>query len=234
MKKQNFFERKGFYIILFLCVTAIGAAGYVSFNNTDELVLENPSIGVVTKTPEVQKPDIKEEIIPEPIEKKEEIVKPDKEEKTEKTEKVVEPKVEVTKEKTSVYKKPVEGKVLNPHSKNELVLDTTMNVWRTHSATDFEAKKGSNVVAIADGTVRSITTDDLFGTVITIEHKDNVVTKIYGLNSDTTAKIDKKVVAGDVIGTAMGVFPAEEKLGEHIHVEAIKDGKPIDVEDLFK
>lgn len=243
MRNEN--KTKGFYIVLFLCVTAIGTAGYVNFSTADETEFVVKDTTVSLETSEIIYPE--EEIIPTPIIKETEQVEldvvdvPDIVVQSETVETPVEPTVsqdeviiEVTKPQAITYVRPVDGQVINPNSNDDLVLDQTMNTWRTHNATDFSATSGTNVVAIADGVVRSITTDDLYGTVITIEHADGLVTKTYGLNADTVAKIDKEVVAGDVIGTAMGIFPAEEQLGEHIHVEATKDGVDLDVETLFE
>lgn len=254
MNNESFLQRKGFYIVLVLCLSAIGTAGYVNFiSDEPEFVLNDTTLTVsnesndveyvpsVTPTPIVK--DTVEELEEETEEKSEnkENVGADVPDIVIETEVIFEEilevsplieDIEVTKEQVPTYVRPVVGQVINHNSNDELVLDQTMNTWRTHNATDYSAPAGTNVVAIADGVVRSITTDDLYGTIVTIEHLDGLITKTYGLNADTVAKIDKEVVAGDVIGTAMGIFPADEKLGEHIQIESTKNGENFDIETL--
>lgn len=242
MRKQGFFERKGFYIILGLCVTAIGLAGYVNFapetTNDEQLkintLVESLSSETVNQKQEnIAKPEV---IEPEPIEINDNTPEPIVEEKKEPVVEIKEQQVEVTsKNKEFLYLYPVSNnEIIKENSKDELVQDISMNDWRTHNATDFSVKSGEKVMAIANGTVKSIENSDMFGTIIVIEHDDGMITKTCGLNAETVAKIDKKVVAGDVIGTAMGLFPAEQNQGEHIHIEAIKDGVNFDIAELFK
>lgn len=234
MRNKKFLESKGFYIVLALCVTSVGVAGYVNFfgGDDEEIILEPVTSNIVLEVPTAT------EIIPEPIIKEESepiVVDNEPNEPTviiEPVESVDAPIVEVTK-KEYLYVRPIYSDVLISNSMDEMIKDVTMNDWRTHNATSYLANKGDAVFSIADGVVLAIETTDQYGTVVTISHTCGMITKTYGLESNVICKVDKNVLAGDVIGTAMGNFLAENKLDDHIKVEANKDGVNIDIETLF-
>ncbi|MFI3115211.1 MAG: peptidoglycan DD-metalloendopeptidase family protein [Clostridia bacterium] len=243
---------RGFYIVLALCITAIGVAGYVNFSEdtgyvsnlevVDDIVMEHTNREDATITPTAPTPEpvaepVEKEPVVEPVVEAEPLIEPEITpepiNKTQEATVVVAPSVEITKIE-EIYVRPCDGGIIQENSLDELVKNVSMNDWRTHNATDYSVTKGQNIVAIANGEVVSIETNDQYGTIMEISHSDGLVTKIYGLNSDTVAKIGDKVVAGDVIATALGSFPAEIAIGDHIHVEATKNGENIDVETLFK
>lgn len=248
-------NNRGFYIVLALCITAISVTGYVNFSNKtdtepqvvnqhiiiDDAKLENVTLpedttkNVVNEVSQVEKePVIIEQppIVEEVIEK--EIEQTPVSSQTVQTEAIVTvaPSVEITKNEP-IFVKPCDGAVILGNSLDALIKNESMNDWRTHNATDYFVSVGQDIFAITDGEVISIQTDDQFGTIIEIEHANGLITRTCGLNSKTIAKIGDKVCAGDVIGTAIGSFPAEISLADHIHIEATVNGENIDIETLF-
>ncbi|MFI3228209.1 MAG: M23 family metallopeptidase [Clostridia bacterium] len=241
MNKTNY--NRGFYIVLTLCIVAIGVAGYVNFNQETEptaVVLSSENAVSNVEVPVVVEEEPPQVVItpveiqePEPVISQEETVEVIEEETvTNQATVTISPTVEITKTE-EFYVKPCDGAIINENSLDELVKNASMNDWRTHNATDYYVTAGQNIVAIANGEVTLIETNDQYATSVEITHNDGLVTTIYGLNSETVAKIGDKVVAGDVIGTAIGSFPAEIAEGDHIHVEATRNGENIDVESLF-
>lgn len=234
---KNFFETKGFYIVLAICVTSIGVAGYVNFSSDDNETLSSsvpeivlPVIEETVKVPEEEVVHFEEKTYVPSVE----VVVPTVKEEPMEVAKDTEVKVETTKPSETLYISPVEkAVVIQENSNNELVKDLTMNDWRTHSATDYEVSPGDYILAIANGVVLDIYTTDLHATTIVIEHDEGLVTKTVGLNADTLANVGDKVYAGDVIGTAIGEIVFEQKLGNHIHVEATLNGENIDIEKLI-
>lgn len=243
----------GFYIVLALCIVAVGAVGYVNLEEQRQLTLVNDVQDVEIErvevipdqTPTIERIDTPIEVLTETVSSEEKIEKVEETvqkvedkvyEEVENTQPqatvTVAPVVEITKVE-EIYVRPCDGGVINGNSNDELVKNVSMNDWRTHNATDYSVSVGQNIVAIANGEVTAIETNDQYATIITIEHSDGLITKTCGLNSDTVAKIGDKVVAGDVIGTAVGTFPAEINEGNHIHVEATKNGQNFDLETLF-
>lgn len=252
MNKGNY--GKGFYIVLTFCIVAIGVAGYANFNDqseptaviSDNIVVKSNQTIESDTTPVTEQPVVEQEITEQQViapeiiettpviddepEPSVAIVEPIEEPQATVT---ISPTVEITKTE-QIFVRPSDGGVITENSLDELVKNVSMNDWRTHNATDYYVTEGQNIFAITDGEIISIETNDQYGTIIEISHTDGLVTKTCGLNSDTVVSIGDHVVAGDVIGTAMGTFPAEAHEGTHIHVEATINGENIDIETLFK
>ena len=114
---------------------------------------------------------------------------------------------------------------------NNLVYNDTLRQWRTHNGVDFEAAAGSDVWAIADGTVTKVQNTILEGTVITVSHKEGYVSIYKGLDSASVQEGDA-VTAGASIGK-IGNMMCEQHMGAHLHLEMKKDGKYVVATDYF-
>ncbi len=232
MKKYDKFSRKiaqsGFYIILFLCISAIGISGYVFFlaQDTKTEVAENVEQEIPFELPSslMEMPDIQEEKEEQAPAPKAEDVPEVKEE-----EKVVPPPAE---EKV-VYTMAVSGSIVAPFSDTELVKSKTMGDWRIHSGVDIKGEEGKDVKAIADGTVLSVMHDNMMGNVVKLEHKGGLISIYANLSDDIPKKVGESVKAGDVIGKIGNSALAECLEESHLHLEVLRDGKPIDPLSLF-
>lgn len=232
----TFLEERGYYIILFLCVGAIGISGYVLFFGNDTTTddydynaylnsltqdFEDDELPATDDTP-VLSPDTSsvEEPEPEP-----EPPSPDTEEA---------PPVVATNnpvpvpDETPFYVRPVAGEILRPYSGDELIKDKTMGDWRAHLGTDFLAVDGERVSAIADGTVDDIYFDRMLGYCIRISHSDGLASLYTGLMKNATVNIGDSVEAGDIIGGVGNTMLEESEEDMHLHVEVTKNGEHID------
>ena len=131
---------------------------------------------------------------------------------------------------------PVEGKINIDFSDTIPVFSQTMNDYRTHLGVDIDASLGSDVLAVADGTVTNVWDDPFMGTCISIEHSGNAVS-IYK-NLAPTIKdgiiIGASVKSGDVIG-AVGESAMNEIAEEpHLHYELKVDNKHVDPKGFLK
>lgn len=120
----------------------------------------------------------------------------------------------------SFYKYPLSEAVLNGYSE-ELIYDETMGDYRAHAAVDFKGNEGDEVVAINDGLVLDVYTDNLYGTVVEIDHGGTLIAKYCGLES-VSVKKGSYVDIGNTIGT-LGSVPAESSLASHLHFECTYD-----------
>ncbi len=116
-------------------------------------------------------------------------------------------------------------------SLDKLVYNDTLKQWRTHNGVDFEAAAGSDVLSIADGTVKSVENTILEGTVVTVEHADGYVSIYKGLDTASVAN-GEKIESGAKIGT-VGTMMCEKNMGAHLHLEMKKDGKYVAVTDYI-
>ena len=130
---------------------------------------------------------------------------------------------------------PVTGEISIDFSDTVPVFSQTMNDYRTHLGVDIKASLGSDVIAVADGTVTNVWEDPFMGTCVSIEHSGNAVS-IYK-NLDPTVKeniiIGASVKSGDVIG-AIGESAMNEIAEEpHLHYELKVDNKHVDPKGFF-
>ena len=134
-----------------------------------------------------------------------------------------------------IFSLPAEGEVVGVFSNDTLVYNATLNQWSTHEAYDVAAEVGTEVKAVYDGTVKSVTTSVLRGTEVVIEHKDGLTSVYSLLDSDVAVKVDQKVKKGDVIGKIAESGTFEKHKGPHLHFELLNaSGDKIDPMQYFE
>ena len=212
----DFLEGKGFYIVLFLCVAAIGISGYYLF---DSLTRDGPDAPVaataeitVTPTPApVRTPARPEHSVPA----------------------AVRPSAAPTPEAApqtapTSFTWPVRGELVAAFSVDELMYNPTMDDWRTHDGVDIAAALGSQVCAAADGTVSAVSQDPLMGTVITVSHGGGLTSTYANLAAEAMVEAGDHVNAGQVLGTVGDTAIAESALASHLHFAMALDGAAVD------
>ena len=130
---------------------------------------------------------------------------------------------------------PVNGKVSREHDPTVQVFSPTLEEWRVHLGIDIMTETGAPVCAAADGKIKSVTDDPLFGTCVEIEHSAGAVT-VYKNLSDALPegiKAGKTVRAGQLIG-AVGDGGVIELADEpHLHFEMTVNGESVNPMDYF-
>ena len=131
---------------------------------------------------------------------------------------------------------PVNGEISMDFSDSVPVFSPTMGDWRTHLGVDVLSELGSEVLAVADGTVTNIWDDPFMGTCITIEHSGKAVSVYKNLAKEVGDGIvvGCAVKAGDVIGTVGETAMNEIAQEPHLHYELTVDGKNVDPKDHIK
>lgn len=128
---------------------------------------------------------------------------------------------------------PVEnGSIIRPASLDKLVYMPSLNMWKTHNGVDFSASKGAPVMAIVDGTVKSVEQTTLEGVVITLEHGDGLISVYKSLESASVKPGDS--VSGGVKIGVVGTMISEDSDGTHLHLEMKKDGKLVNPLDYIE
>ena len=218
-RTDKFFAGKGFYIVLALCIAVIGISAVSIALNSDGgkapeldpgLSLSNPTEQpatppVITPTPEV-KTNIEQD--------KDAVVSTWKSDETY--------------EQPAAWVWPVRGEIERKYAVETQAYDVTMKDWRTHDGIDVLADKGTVVRAASDGTVESITQDDLYGTTVTIDHGNGLKSTYSNLADKPTIKQGDTVSSGDVIGSVGATALCEVGQGSHVHIAMSKDGKSVD------
>ena len=111
---------------------------------------------------------------------------------------------------------PVSGEIERGYSVEALSYDVTMADWRTHDGVDILAQQGEVVVAAGDGEVVSVTQDDLYGTMVVIDHGSGIKTQYSNLADTPTVSPGDKVKGGDVIGSVGKTAICEIGQGSHM------------------
>lgn len=229
-KMGDFLLGKGFYIVLFLCVTTIGVSGYYLLSGMSpasgvsviEPVTANPSITIPTPSPVLPTP-----VAPKPVAP----AIPDKVEQSKPTVKPTTAPVETTQTptpKSVAYTWPVKGEIIRSFDGDALSFDETMGDWRSHTGLDIRATIGTQVLAVGSGIIKAVLNDDMMGTTVIIDHENGTISVLSNLSEQVTVAIGDGVDTGTVIGVVGSTALAEITLDPHLHLEMTKDGTPVD------
>lgn len=228
---SDFIEGKGFYIVLALCIAAIGVSGWFLFSS---LTGEEPADPVggkasITVTPaptstiQAQKPTVTAAPRPTATVPAVAAATPSATPK---------PTPTPASAPTSLSW-PVQGEVLTGYTVEALAYDTTMGDWRTHAGVDIAAAAGTEVRAPASGVVAQVTEDAMMGTTVVIDHGGNLTTTCSNLAAVPTVEVGDSVTVGDVIGSVGSTAIAESALPSHLHFSVEREGASVDPMELL-
>ena len=237
--KRNLFQKlgdfvlgKGFYIVLFLCVAAIGISGYYLIRTVtggsqpSEPVTANPTVTLPdSSAQEAPSTQPLEEETPEEEPPAPAVQEDDPQPVKEPAQEEVSTQPEY---KEVVYTWPVKGQVLRAFTAEALAYDPTMGDWRTHSGIDIAAAEGIQVLATAKGTVLAVTEDDMLGVCVAIGHGDGLVSVYANLDPEVQVVEGDSVYTGDIIGQVGNTAIAESALPSHLHFAMVKHDLPAD------
>lgn len=211
MKEKNKVWKIGsVYAVLGVCLVAIGAAAWTTFDSISSTLSGNRPDPMTSQST----------VVPT-----EEIVSGVKETSATQAEEPSEAPSNTTPEKLEV---PVSGSITKGFSGETLRYSQTMKDWRVHTGTDFAAEEGEGVHSMADGTVAEVYDDGLLGNVVVIAYGD--LEAVYcGLSEEIPVKVGDTVTIGQTIGQ-IGQIPAEQSDGMHLHMELRQNGE---YQDLF-
>ena len=105
------------------------------------------------------------------------------------------------------------------------------NTYIQNTGVDYTSKEEFDINAIADGTVLSVTKDDIVGTTIKIEHANNMIS-VYQSIKDVNVKENDQVTIGEVIGKS-GTNSIGSELGNHLHFELYQNDVLVNPEEIF-
>lgn len=137
------------------------------------------------------------------------------------------PAAEETPEAPVLGQRPVPGEILQPFAPNELIWSEELGQWQTHPGVDFAGCAGEAVQAVFDGRVTQIYDDPLYGGTVVVDCGDHGTLRYSSLSTLRLVQKDQELKAGEILG-AVGTCPAEESLGEHLHLEWYVSGEAVD------
>ncbi|CAA6823254.1 MAG: Membrane proteins related to metalloendopeptidases [uncultured Sulfurovum sp.] len=125
--------------------------------------------------------------------------------------------------------KPVKHVRITSHFTNRR-FHPVLKRWKAHHGTDFGGRRGTPILAAADGKVSFSGWKGGYGKVIKIQHKDGYVT-LYAHQSRLKSKKGEAVKAGEIIGY---IGSTGRSTGPHLHFGLYKNGRAIDPMRMVK
>ena len=122
---------------------------------------------------------------------------------------------------------PLGLEILKDYSDGEMVYSQTMKDWRVHNGIDFTGEKGSEVRAIQRGRITAVYEDELWGTVVEIDHGNEMLVKYCGLTKPSVLPVGTEIKKDQAIGK-LGEIPVESADEPHLHLEITVNGKIVD------
>ena len=135
-----------------------------------------------------------------------------------------------TRSEAPAYIFPLEdtsAEVTNPYGWQEHPVTKQKSL---HSGVDLAADYGTNVLAVADGTVLDCSYDTAYGYILTLAHKDGVQTQ-YAHLSEFLVKAGDAVRQGQIIAKTGG---SGWSTGTHLHLGVLIDGEAVDPLEALK
>lgn len=247
-----FVSGKGFYLVVLLCLTAIGISGWLLVRSARETA-EDPTVAAAgnTQLPEAvvsqsapptagvrpsqsptvnvspsQSPAVTATPAPSASAKPASSTAPAS---TPAPTPAPSPSASLS-PASRVFTWPVNGAVIAPFSVEALAYDETMRDWRVHEGIDVYAAEGTRVLATAAGTVSEVYSDELMGTTMVVDHGEGLTSVYSNLAPETAASVGDEVFTGDIIGAVGSDAAAESGRDSHLHFAMYKDGEPVDPE----
>ena len=210
-----FLRRNAVYLVLALCILAIGiATTFMLVNRIEETntQLNGGSTNVEQPSGSVDNPGL-------PSEPDEPVDNPST---------PTEPDTPVAKPEQIVFDMPVLEATSIVYYSETMVFNSTLGRYSAHKAIDFYAPENANVYCVYDGVVKSVESSLIHGVTIVVEHANGLETVYNSLVDGDLVTVGSTVKKGDIIGNVSTTNRQEYKDGAHLHFEVRENGVVID------
>lgn len=219
---------KGFYVVIALCLVAVGVAAWSSIDSVPSTPVEpEQSQTQLQMTPDEQIPqqttDSQESSVPDTSKNNTEDStenQPDTDNSQDSAEQTA------TEPVATFFVMPVaEGEIIKNYSENELLYSETYRDMRIHRGIDIASNTSKSVTSAGDGKVLEILSDSQYGNVVVIDHGNGVIGRYSSIDAATVSAGDT-VNSLTVIGE-IGTIPCECVEKPHLHLEFSVGGQYI-------
>ena len=233
---RKFFQEKGYYIVLFLCIAAVGISGYIFVRSaiSEKNSLNDETLSVATTTTVPSAPESSKPIKPA-AQAEDSAVTAAAEDPGDLTPaSKPDPDETVRAAASSVRVWPVSGEAQAAYSVDALQYNATTQDWRTHAGVDLTAAVGTPVRAAGSGVVTAVYDDEYLGTTVIVNHPDGHVSQYSNLAVMPSVSAGDSVEAGQTIG-AVGATALLEIADEpHLHFAVYANGDTIDPAEFIR
>jgi len=105
------------------------------------------------------------------------------------------------------------------------------NTYIQNSGIDYSSDNPFDVVSILEGTVIDVKNDSIMGTIVEIRHTNELIS-VYQSLSETTVKVDDKVMQGQIIGKS-GKSNLNVDIENNLHFELYYMGEIVNPEEYY-
>ena len=222
---RNFFREKGYYIVLALCVCAVGVSGwlFVSGAIAEKKALRQETMSIATSAEDPAKKSVRRAE-----------AGPDRHCGRGNGSGCCHDRRICARGGKNVRVWPVSGGTQAAYSVDALQYNATTQDWRTHAGVDLAASVGTPVKAAGAGIVTAVYDDEFLGTTVVINHPDGHVSQYSNLAVMPSVSAGDSVEAGQTIG-AVGETALLEIADEpHLHFAVYANGDTIDPAEFIR
>lgn len=112
---------------------------------------------------------------------------------------------------------PVSGEIIWDYATDKLLYSVTLDQWTTHSGVDLAADVGAEVKSVLSGTVEQVYEDDRLCVTVVVRHSNDRTSLYANLDASVRVKVGDKVNAGAVLGVVGDTAISECGLKPHVH-----------------
>ena len=123
--------------------------------------------------------------------------------------------------------------VLREFQPDQMTYCEQNRIWSVHDGVDLKAANGTPVYAIGDGVVLRVSEKGLDGACVVVEHRDHVEAEYASMVLTAGLQPGDPVECGQTLGFAGNTRQDEVTFGPHLHLRVTKNGKPIDPVSLW-
>ena len=105
------------------------------------------------------------------------------------------------------------------------------NTYMPSTGIIYSNENAFDILAVAEGKIEDIKEDEIFGTIITIKHTNNLTTK-YSSIKDAKVNVGDTVNTGEIIGTS-GFNKVTSVSENMLYFEMIHNGKYVNPEEYY-
>ena len=127
---------------------------------------------------------------------------------------------------------PIEGTVLLDYSMDSTIFFPTMQQYEYNPAMVIAGKVNQKVYFVARGKITDISTNEETGCTVTQDIGDGY-TAIYGQLKEVTLQVGDMVESGQVVGYVSEPTKYYSVEGSNVYFQILKDGVPIDPEEIL-
>lgn len=214
-KKHTKRSSNAFYIVLSLCLIAVGVAAWSAVSAFNDFTKST--------TPEAE-PQLPQIVAPETEQAADSDLPEVKYEKEEQKAEETPKEKEIA---ADYFLMPIEnGQISKNFDDKTLQHSKTLGDMRLHLGVDILATPEATVKSAGRGKVTEIYFDAGFGNIVVIDHGNSIVAKYCGFADDITVSAGDIVEAGTELGI-LGSVPHESLDEAHLHLEMFKNGTAV-------